>query len=197
MSDDPSAPGPESAEFPAEPTGDVVSPDGVLGPGEFPGGSASFGTTPSAAVEPAGAGPGEAGEGERVPDVSSPATVIRIGAMAKQLLEELRQTEMDEPARDQLRDIYESSIDQLQTALSPELAEELERLSFVFSPDATPTDAELRLAEAQLVGWLEGLFHGIQAMLVAQQVQAQQQLQGMRAQLSERTGPPGDGPGYI
>jgi hypothetical protein len=117
--------------------------------------------------------------------------------MAKQLLEELRQTEMDEPARDQLRRIYESSIDQLQSALSPELAEELERLAFVFGQDDTPSDAELRLAEAQLVGWLEGLFHGIQAMLVAQQVQAQQQLQGMRAQLSERTGPPPGGPGYI
>jgi hypothetical protein len=175
--------------------GDVVSPDGVLGPGEFPA-AGTTGITPALAGE--ASSDGDSGqETAPVPDVSSPATVIRIGAMAKQLLEELRQTEMDEPARDQLRKIYESSIDQLQEALSPELAEELERLSFAFRPDATPSDAELRLAEAQLVGWLEGLFHGIQAMLVAQQVQAQQQLQGMRAQLAERTGPPTGGPGYI
>lgn len=168
-----------------------MSPDGVLSPGEFPIHS------PESLTGVDGQDP-VSGDGEApVPDVSSPATVIRIGAMAKQLLEELRQTEMDEPARDQLRRIYESSIDQLQSALSPELAEELERLAFVFGQDDTPSDAELRLAEAQLVGWLEGLFHGIQAMLVAQQVQAQQQLQGMRAQLSERTGPPPGGPGYI
>jgi hypothetical protein len=168
-----------------------VSPDGVLSPGEFPIHS------PESLTGVDGQDP-VSGDGEApVPDVSSPATVIRIGAMAKQLLEELRQTEMDEPARDQLRRIYESSIDQLQSALSPELAEELERLAFVFGQDDTPSDAELRLAEAQLVGWLEGLFHGIQAMLVAQQVQAQQHLQGMRAQLSERTGPPPGGPGYI
>ncbi len=184
MSDDQPTPSTTAAEG-------VVSPDGVLSPGEFPVLSPDALT----GVEGQEAVPGD-GEAS-VPDVSSPATVIRIGAMAKQLLEELRQTEMDEPARDQLRRIYESSVDQLQSALSPELAEELERLAFVFGPDATPSDAELRLAEAQLVGWLEGLFHGIQAMLVAQQVQAQQQLQGMRAQLSERTGPPPGGPGSI
>ena len=154
-------------------TPDVVSPDVVLGDGS-----------------------GEGADGP-TSDVTSPATVIRIGAMAKQLLEELRATELDDPAREQVRKVYESSIDQLQTALSPELAEELERLSFVFRSDSAPTDAELRLAEAQLVGWLEGLFHGIQAMLVAQQVQAQQQLQGMRAQLSERAGQAPGGPGYI
>ncbi len=156
-------------------TPDVVSPDEVL--------------AEAATGVPAGT--------EVTSDVTSPATVIRIGAMAKQLLEELRATELDDSARQQLRQVYEASIDQLQTALSPELAEELERLAFVFRSDTTPTDAELRLAEAQLVGWLEGLFHGIQAMLVAQQVQAQQQLQGMRAQLAERSGQPPGGPGYI
>jgi hypothetical protein len=140
---------------------------------------------------------GPAAAEESVADVTSPATVIRIGAMAKQLLEELRSIELDDPAREQLRSVYESSIDQLQAALSPELATELERLSFAFRPDSTPTDAEIRLAEAQLVGWLEGLFHGIQAMLVAQQVQAQQQLQGMRAQISERSAQAAGGPGYI
>lgn len=167
MSDDQPTPSTTAAEG-------VVSPDGVLSPGEFPVLSPDALT----GVEGQEAVPGD-GEAS-VPDVSSPATVIRIGAMAKQLLEELRQTEMDEPARDQLRRIYESSVDQLQSALSPELAEELERLAFVFGPDATPSDAELRLAEAQLVGWLEGLFHGIQATLFAQQLAARQQLEQMR-----------------
>ena len=141
---------------------------------------------------------GEEGElgGDADVEIGSPAKIIRIGAMVKQLLEEVRNTSLDDASRGQLRTIYESSIEQLKSALSPELAAELEHLSFVFSDDTPPTDAELRLAEAQLVGWLEGLFHGIQATLVAQQMAAQQQLQGMRAQIPERSGPP-EGPGYI
>ncbi|MFZ4669690.1 MAG: proteasome activator [Microthrixaceae bacterium] len=135
-------------------------------------------------------------DGEADLEIGSPAKIIRIGAMVKQLLEEVRNTSLDDASRDQLRTIYESSIEQLKSALSPDLAAELEHLSFVFSDDTPPTDAELRLAEAQLVGWLEGLFHGIQATLVAQQMAAQQQLQGMRAQIPERAGPP-EGPGYI
>jgi len=135
-------------------------------------------------------------EDDTDPEIGSPAKIIRIGAMVKQLLEEVRNTSLDDASRDQLRTIYESSIEQLKSALSPDLAAELEHLSFVFSDDTPPTDAELRLAEAQLVGWLEGLFHGIQATLVAQQMAAQQQLQGMRAQIPERAGPP-EGPGYI
>ena len=135
-------------------------------------------------------------EAEADLEIGSPAKIIRIGAMVKQLLEEVRNTSLDDASRGQLRTIYESSIEQLKSALSPDLAAELEHLSFVFSDDTPPTDAELRLAEAQLVGWLEGLFHGIQATLVAQQMAAQQQLQGMRAQIPERSGPP-EGPGYI
>ena len=118
--------------------------------------------------------------------------------MVKQLLEEVRNTELDDAAREQLRRIYENSLAQLRSALSPELGEELTDLSFDFSDEAAPTDAELRMAKAQLVGWLEGLFHGIQATLVAQQMSARQQLEGMRGEIPERSGPgmPG-GPGYI
>lgn len=147
---------------------------------------------------PPGAG-GDTGEGhepERV-DVESPAKIIRIGAMVKQMLDEVRGTELDDAAREHLKAIYERSIAQLKTALSPELGAELEDLSFDFSRESVPSDAELRMAKAQLVGWLEGLFHGIQATLMAQQMAARQQLEGMRAQIPERTGPVPGGPGYI
>lgn len=129
--------------------------------------------------------------------IESPAKIIRIGAMVKQLLEEVRNTTLDDAARERLKDIYGNSLAELQDALSPELSEELDRLSLDFSADAVPSDAELRVAQAQLVGWLEGLFHGIQATLVAQQMAAQQQLQGMRGQLPERASGPAGGPGYI
>ena len=135
----------------------------------------------------------EEAEVEALSEVESPAKIIRIGAMVKQMLEEVRSTELDEGARDQLRTIYERSIDQLATSLSPDLAEELRQLTFEFSDDEVPTEAELRMAQAQLVGWLEGLFHGIQATLVAQQMAARQQLEGVRGQIGT---PPG-GPGYI
>ena len=135
--------------------------------------------------------------------IESPAKIIRIGAMVKQLLEEVRNTTLDEAARDQLRDIYENSLIELRSALSPELGEELDRLALDFDDDTIPSEAQLRVAKAQLVGWLEGLFHGIQATLMAQQMSARSQLEGMRAQLSNgpdpRTGDqvgPG-GPGYI
>ncbi len=131
-------------------------------------------------------------------DVLSPAKIIRIGAMLKQLLEEVRNTPVDAAARGQLSEIYNSSIGELKSALSPDLGQELDALSFDFDRDTLPTEAELRLAQAQLVGWLEGLFHGIQAMMVAQQMAARQQLEGLRAELSERTGGPQmPGPGYI
>ncbi|HTN99334.1 MAG TPA: proteasome activator [Microthrixaceae bacterium] len=131
-------------------------------------------------------------------DVLSPAKIIRIGAMLKQLLEEVRSTPVDAAARGQLSEIYNSSIKELKSALSPDLGQELDALSFDFDGEVLPTEAELRLAQAQLVGWLEGLFHGIQAMMVAQQMAARQQLEGLRAELSERTGGPTvPGPGYI
>lgn len=131
-------------------------------------------------------------------DIESPAKIIRIGAMIKQLLEELRDTELDEPSRDQLRDIYRNSVTELKSAVSPELAEELDELSFAFEADELPSGVELRMAKAQLVGWLEGLFHGMQAALMAQQMNMRQQLEGMRQQLPESTGPrPPGGPGYL
>lgn len=115
--------------------------------------------------------------------VDHPAKVMRIGTMMKQLLEELRSTDLDEPSRDRLRDIYDTSVTELGSALSPDLKDELGRLALPFGKDEVPTTAELQIAKAQLVGWLEGLVQGMQAMLFAQQMAAQQQLQSMRGQL--------------
>jgi hypothetical protein len=112
--------------------------------------------------------------------ISEPAKVMRIGTMIKQLLEEVRSTELDEPGRDRLREIYQTSVEELAGALSPDLQDELQRLVLPFEGDGVPTDAELRVAQAQLVGWLEGLFHGIQATLFAQQAAARQQLEMMQ-----------------
>ncbi|MQM26759.1 bacterial proteasome activator family protein [Glycomyces albidus] len=112
--------------------------------------------------------------------VHEPAKVMRVGSMIKQLLEEVRAAELDDKGRQRLRDIHQRSIAELETGLAPELRDELERLSLPFSSDETPTEAELRIAQAQLVGWLEGLFHGIQAALVAQQMAARLQLDQMR-----------------
>jgi hypothetical protein len=112
--------------------------------------------------------------------VSEPAKVMRVGSMIKQLLDEVRSTSLDEPSRQRLREIYDRSIAELGSALSPDLREELNRLAFPFQQEGTPTEIELRVAQAQLVGWLEGLFHGIQATLFAQQMAARQQLENMR-----------------
>ncbi len=112
--------------------------------------------------------------------VSEPAKVMRIGTMIRQLLEEVRSTELDEPGRDRLKEIYETSLVELSSSLSPDLQEELQRLALPFEDDDIPSGAELRVAQAQLVGWLEGLFHGIQATLFAQQHVAKQQLEQMQ-----------------
>ena len=122
--------------------------------------------------------------------VEHPAKVMRIGSMIKLLLEEVRQSDLDEPSRDRLRDIYETSVHELSEALSPDLRDELGRLAHPFAAEGVPSEAELRVAKAQLVGWLEGLFHGIQATLFAQQMAARQQLDEMRRRL-----PPGATPG--
>ncbi|MGA8986793.1 bacterial proteasome activator family protein [Aeromicrobium sp.] len=114
--------------------------------------------------------------------VEQPAKVMRIGGMIRQLLEEVKAAPLDEPSRTRLRDIHLQSIKELEDGLAPELVDELERLSLPFDND-TPSEGELRIAQAQLVGWLEGLFHGIQAALYAQQVQAQSQFQNMRLAL--------------
>jgi hypothetical protein len=112
--------------------------------------------------------------------VEQPAKVMRIGSMVKQLLEEVRAAPLDDASRTRLREIYQRSIKELEDGLAPELREELERLTLPFSEDSVPSDAELRIAKAQLVGWLEGLFHGIQTALFAQQMAARAQLEQMR-----------------
>jgi hypothetical protein len=124
---------------------------------------------------------GEAGENESVGDlVEEPAKVMRIGTMIKQLLEEVRAAPLDDASRTRVREIHQTSIRELEQALAPELHDELERLVHPFTDDSTPSDAELRIAQAQLVGWLEGLFHGIQTALFAQQMAARAQLEQMR-----------------
>ncbi len=123
-------------------------------------------------------------------DVSSPAKVMRIGTMVKQLLDEVRGTELDEKGRERLAEIHRRSIDELEEGLSKDLIEELERLDLPFdSADGPPTTSELRIAQAQLVGWLEGLFHGIQTAIAAQQAMAQQM--AGRGQLPPGMVPPG------
>ncbi|HMG31717.1 MAG TPA: bacterial proteasome activator family protein [Jiangellaceae bacterium] len=126
--------------------------------------------------------------------IEQPAKVMRIGSMIKQLLEEVKAAPLDEASRVRLREIHRSSIDELEDGLAPELVEELERLTLPFTEDTVPTDSELRVAQAQLVGWLEGLFHGIQTTLFAQQMAARAQLEQMRRAL-----PPGiqQAPGQV
>ena len=128
--------------------------------------------------------------------VGSPGKVMRIGSMVKQLLDEVRAAPLDERSRVRLASIYEQSVTELASSLSPDLQQELRSLAHPFSDDVVPTDAELRIAQAQLVGWLEGLFHGIQATLFAQQFAARQQLEQMRGQLGAGpVAPPDDARG--
>jgi hypothetical protein len=123
-------------------------------------------------------------DGEEQPSITDlvqqPAKVMRIGTMIKQLLEEVRAAPLDDASRNRLREIHATSVRELEDGLAPELREELARLALPFSEDTVPTDAELRIAQAQLVGWLEGLFHGIQTALFAQQMAARAQLEHMR-----------------
>ncbi|MGZ4454018.1 MAG: bacterial proteasome activator family protein [Nocardioides sp.] len=112
--------------------------------------------------------------------VEQPAKVMRIGAMIRQLLEEVKSAPLDEASRNRLKEIHQSSIKELESGLAPELVEELDRLSLPFTEDHTPSEAELRIAQAQLVGWLEGLFHGIQTAIYAQQVAARAQFEQIR-----------------
>jgi Protein of unknown function (DUF2587) len=121
--------------------------------------------------------------------VPSPAKVMRIGSMVRQLLEEVRHAPLDEAGRARMREIYDISVRELGEALSPDLSDELSRVAQPFGQEETPSEAELRVAQAQLVGWLEGLFHGIQATLFAQQMAARNQLEEMR-----RRALPGRGP---
>ena len=167
---------------------DGSTPETATGAGDGDGGA----VRPDLVEPPAPPAPdaAESAEEARTESIEQPAKLLRIGSMVKQLLEEVRQAPLDEASRGRLREIYEQSIRELADGLSPDLAAELDRVSIPFDTD-TPSDAELRIAHAQLVGWLEGLFHGIQATLVAQQVAARAQLDEMR-QRSLPQGPPAD-----
>ncbi len=145
-------------------------------------------------IETVAAGSNEASPGaDDAPreSVEEPGRVMRIGSMIKQLLDEVRTAELDDAGRERLREIYDQSVTELSGALSDDLADELNRLASPFG-DAPASSGELRVAQAQLVGWLEGLFHGIQATLFAQQAAARQQLEQMRHQLAA-----GQAPGQV
>jgi Bacterial proteasome activator len=142
--------------------------------------------------------PGQDGEADQEQQgvgamVEQPAKVMRIGTMIKQLLDEVRSAPLDDASRVRLRGILSNSVRELEEGLAPELRDELNRLSFPFAPDVTPSDAELRIAQAQLVGWLEGLFQGIQTALFAQQMAARAQLEQMRRGLPAGTPGPVQG----
>lgn len=163
---------------------DPVSPDEVL-----PAARRTADAAEAPPEAPAGEErpPGEGGDLARVEAVEQPGKVMRIGSMVKQLLEEVRQAPLDEKGRARLKEIYEQSVRELATGLSPDLAAELDRMALPFDR-GTPSEAELRVAQAQLVGWLEGLFHGIQATLMAQQMAARSQLDEMRQRGLPRSG---------
>jgi hypothetical protein len=149
----------------------VVGPDGQ-----------PMGTVPASVLAHAAAGGDDDSEGGGgITDlVEQPAKVMRIGSMIRQLLEEVKAAPLDDASRNRLKEIHRASIKELEAGLAPELVEELERLSLPFTEEGTPSDSELRIAQAQLVGWLEGLFHGIQTAIYAQQVAARAQLEQMR-----------------
>ena len=173
-----------------EPTADAAATTSgedqvvVIGPDGQP-----IGTIPASALpamtQAAGSDDGDEDDGERhiTELVEQPAKVMRIGSMIRQLLEEVKAAPLDEASRNRLKDIHAASIKELETGLAPELVEELERLSLPFTEDGTPSEGELRIAQAQLVGWLEGLFHGIQTAIYAQQMASRAQLEQMRRAL--------------
>lgn len=164
----------------ADETADAEQQVVVIGPDGQP-----VGTIPASMVQTDDDEPTE--DGRQITDlVEQPAKVMRIGSMIRQLLEEVKSAPLDEASRNRLREIHRASIKELESGLAPELVEELERLSLPFTDDSVPSESELRIAQAQLVGWLEGLFHGIQTAIYAQQVAARVQLEQMRRAL-----PPG------
>jgi len=174
MSDEQDQPEGDAAAEPGETRYIVVGPDG----------------TAVTAAAPQGGGDENDGERSITDLVEQPAKVMRIGSMIRQLLDEVKAAPLDEASRVRLRDIHASSIKELEEGLAPELVDELERLSLPFGSE-TPSEGELRIAQAQLVGWLEGLFHGIQTAIYAQQMAARAQLEQMRKALP---GGPGAGP---
>ena len=167
--------------------GEVEDQVVVIGPDGQP-----IGTIPASAIPEMSRTPADDGDGERhiTELVEQPAKVMRIGSMIRQLLEEVKAAPLDEASRNRLKDIHAASIKELETGLAPELVEELERLSLPFTEDGTPSEGELRIAQAQLVGWLEGLFHGIQTAIYAQQMASRAQLEQMRRALPAGAGHP-------
>jgi len=157
----------------------------VIGPDGQP-----IGSVPESAITMAQAPSGDDERDERaITDlVEQPAKVMRIGSMIRQLLEEVKAAPLDEASRNRLKEIHQASIHELEAGLAPELVEELERLTLPFSEDQTPSEGELRIAQAQLVGWLEGLFHGIQTAIYAQQMSARAQFEQMRRGLPMASG---------
>ncbi|WP_122815981.1 bacterial proteasome activator family protein [Nocardioides pantholopis] len=180
----------------------------IIGPDGQPMAAVPASTFDLAQAGAAG-GPGGPGgpEGESTPAerpvtdlVEQPAKVMRIGTMIRQLLEEVKAAPLDEASRNRLKDIHRASITELEEGLAPELVEELDRLTLPFTEEDTPTEGELRIAQAQLVGWLEGLFHGIQTAIYAQQMAARAQFEQVRRSLppgalGQQPGGPGPIPG--
>ena len=164
-----------SPQEPGRPQVVVVGPDGIAVGGGSEDGDANPSERPITEM------------------VEQPAKVMRIGSMIRQLLEEVKSAPLDEKSRARLKEIHQNSIKELEDGLAPELVAELERLSLPFEDD-TPSEAELRVAQAQLVGWLEGLFHGIQTTLFAQQMAARAQLEQMRRALPPGMVPPDEMP---
>lgn len=156
----------------------------VIGPDGTP-----IGSVPASAVSQAQEqGEDDGAEGGLTDLVEQPAKVMRIGSMIRQLLEEVKAAPLDEASRNRLAAIHRSSIAELEQGLAPELVEELERLSLPFTENETPSESELRIAQAQLVGWLEGLFHGIQTAIYAQQMAARAQFEQIRRALPQAMG---------
>lgn len=155
----------------------------IIGPDGQP-----MGSVPASALEP-GAGGDEDDERAITDLVEQPAKVMRIGSMIRQLLEEVKAAPLDEASRNRLKEIHQASIKELEAGLAPELVEELDRLTLPFTDDTVPSDGELRIAQAQLVGWLEGLFHGIQTAIYAQQMAARAQFEQIRRALPQAMNP--------
>ena len=155
----------------------IVGPDGQ-----------PVGAVPESALAAAAQGGDESEERLITDQVEQPAKVMRIGSMIRQLLEEVKSAPLDEASRNRLKEIHKASVRELEAGLAPELVEELERLALPFSEDQTPSEGELRIAQAQLVGWLEGLFHGIQTAIYAQQMAARAQFEQMRRGLPMGSG---------
>ena len=161
----------------------------IIGPDGQP-----MGSVPASVIDAAEASEADNQERALTDLVEQPAKVMRIGSMIRQLLEEVKAAPLDEASRNRLREIHQASIHELEAGLAPELVEELERLTLPFGDDQTPSESELRIAQAQLVGWLEGLFHGIQTAIYAQQMAARAQFEQIRRSLPAGMSAPGGNP---